>query len=350
MWGLTWPVCSLQLMAEKLQLQEQLQAETELCAEAEELRARLTAKKQELEEICHDLEARVEEEEERCQHLQAEKKKMQQNIQVKAPPSLQRRGRAGRQKRGGGDTARRGAAPFELERTQKSPGPWESSESSSVWAVVPLTGVRLPRALPEEHQSLISLGQSKEPGRSALPSAHAFGGQFARGGTSEPASTRSGRGPLSPYPSFEDGTPQVGGWAGSVWFPHPPHGLPGSAVGTRGAAGGGGERPPEAAAGEGDHRGQAEEAGGRPDHHGRPELQTGQGEARSAETRGLRRVGGWAQARRRAYCLPPSPAVTTSGHGSSSGCPWPPGASVLFERVFLTAEWGPRAGFGISFR
>ncbi|XP_042638647.1 myosin-9 [Orycteropus afer afer] len=70
-----------QLMAEKLQLQEQLQAETELCAEAEELRARLTAKKQELEEICHDLEARVEEEEERCQHLQMEKKKMQQNIQ-----------------------------------------------------------------------------------------------------------------------------------------------------------------------------------------------------------------------------------------------------------------------------
>lgn len=65
-----------------MQLQEQLQAETELCAEAEELRARLTAKKQELEEICHDLEARVEEEEERCQHLQADKKKMQQNIQV----------------------------------------------------------------------------------------------------------------------------------------------------------------------------------------------------------------------------------------------------------------------------
>ncbi|XP_051015857.1 myosin-9 [Acomys russatus] len=70
-----------QLMAEKMQLQEQLQAETELCAEAEELRARLTSKKQELEEICHDLEARVEEEEERCQHLQAEKRKMQQNIQ-----------------------------------------------------------------------------------------------------------------------------------------------------------------------------------------------------------------------------------------------------------------------------
>lgn len=80
-------------MAEKLQLQEQLQAETELCAEAEELRARLTAKKQELEEICHDLEARVEEEEERCQHLQAEKKKMQQNIQV--PPAPAGRGGAG---------------------------------------------------------------------------------------------------------------------------------------------------------------------------------------------------------------------------------------------------------------
>nr|BAN82211.1 hypothetical protein [Ovophis okinavensis] len=70
-----------QLMTEKMQLQDQLQAEIELCAEAEEIRARLTAKKQELEEICHDLEARVEEEEERCQHLQTEKKKMQQNIQ-----------------------------------------------------------------------------------------------------------------------------------------------------------------------------------------------------------------------------------------------------------------------------
>ncbi|XP_060101507.1 myosin-9 [Heteronotia binoei] len=70
-----------QLMTEKMQLQEQLQAEIELCAEAEEIRARLTAKKQELEEICHDLEARVEEEEERCQHLQIEKRKMQQNIQ-----------------------------------------------------------------------------------------------------------------------------------------------------------------------------------------------------------------------------------------------------------------------------
>ncbi|KAA0706298.1 Myosin-9 Myosin heavy chain 9 [Triplophysa tibetana] len=69
-----------QLSAEKLALQEQLQAEMDLCAEADEMRNRLVAKKQELEEILHDLEARVEEEEERANHLQAEKKKMQQNI------------------------------------------------------------------------------------------------------------------------------------------------------------------------------------------------------------------------------------------------------------------------------
>ncbi|XP_018420207.1 PREDICTED: myosin-9 [Nanorana parkeri] len=70
----------IQLQQEKMQLQEQLQAETELCAEAEEIRVRLAARKQELEEILHDLESRVEEEEERCQLLQTEKKKMQQNI------------------------------------------------------------------------------------------------------------------------------------------------------------------------------------------------------------------------------------------------------------------------------
>lgn len=72
----------MQLSAEKMALQEQLQAETELCAEAEEMRARLAAKKQELEEILHDLEARVEEEEERASQLSGEKKKMQQNITV----------------------------------------------------------------------------------------------------------------------------------------------------------------------------------------------------------------------------------------------------------------------------
>ncbi|KAI5087447.1 myosin-9 [Silurus meridionalis] len=69
-----------QLSTEKMALQEQLQAEMDLCAEADEMRNRLMAKKQELEEILHDLEARVEEEEERANQLQAEKKKMQQNI------------------------------------------------------------------------------------------------------------------------------------------------------------------------------------------------------------------------------------------------------------------------------
>ncbi|KAG7266122.1 hypothetical protein CRUP_028124 [Coryphaenoides rupestris] len=55
--------------------------ETELFAEAEEMRARLAAKKQELEEILHDLESRVEEEEERNQGMQNEKKKMQAHLQ-----------------------------------------------------------------------------------------------------------------------------------------------------------------------------------------------------------------------------------------------------------------------------
>ncbi|XP_067437018.1 myosin-9a isoform X1 [Thunnus thynnus] len=69
-----------QLNAEKLALQEQLQAETELCAEAEEMRARLSTRKQELEEILHDLESRLEEEEERVTQMHTERKKMQQNI------------------------------------------------------------------------------------------------------------------------------------------------------------------------------------------------------------------------------------------------------------------------------
>ncbi|XP_051802064.1 myosin-9a [Acanthochromis polyacanthus] len=69
-----------QLNAEKLALQEQLQAETELCAEAEEMRSRLATRKQELEEILHDLESRLEEEEERVTHMQTDRKKMQQNI------------------------------------------------------------------------------------------------------------------------------------------------------------------------------------------------------------------------------------------------------------------------------
>ncbi|XP_030063973.1 myosin-10 isoform X2 [Microcaecilia unicolor] len=72
---------SQQLIEEKNILAEQLQAETELFAEAEEMRVRLAAKKQELEEILHDLESRVEEEEERNQALQSEKKKMQTHVQ-----------------------------------------------------------------------------------------------------------------------------------------------------------------------------------------------------------------------------------------------------------------------------
>lgn len=73
---------ALQLVEEKNILAEQLHAETELFAEAEEMRVRLLSRKQELEEILHDLESRVEEEEERNQSLQNEKKKMQSHIQV----------------------------------------------------------------------------------------------------------------------------------------------------------------------------------------------------------------------------------------------------------------------------
>lgn len=71
----------VQITEEKNVLQEQLQAETELYAEAEEMRIRLQAKKQEMEEILHEMEARIEEEEERGQQLQAEKKKMLQQMQ-----------------------------------------------------------------------------------------------------------------------------------------------------------------------------------------------------------------------------------------------------------------------------
>nr|XP_020451645.1 myosin-11 isoform X2 [Monopterus albus] len=69
------------VLEERNALQEQLQAETELYAEAEEMRVRLAAKKQELEEILHEMEARLDEEEERAQALLVEKKKMQQQMQ-----------------------------------------------------------------------------------------------------------------------------------------------------------------------------------------------------------------------------------------------------------------------------
>merc|ERR1719500_2690958 len=70
-----------QALEEKNILAEQLQAETELCAEAEEMRARLAARKQELEEIIHDMEARIEEEEEKVIKSAEDKKKLQQHIQ-----------------------------------------------------------------------------------------------------------------------------------------------------------------------------------------------------------------------------------------------------------------------------
>ncbi|XP_063058271.1 myosin-11a isoform X2 [Engraulis encrasicolus] len=70
-----------QVLEERNQLQEQLQAETELYAEAEEMRVRLATKKQELEEILHEMENRLEEEEDRSIMLQEEKKKMQMQVQ-----------------------------------------------------------------------------------------------------------------------------------------------------------------------------------------------------------------------------------------------------------------------------
>ncbi|XP_074509599.1 uncharacterized protein myh14 isoform X2 [Sebastes fasciatus] len=70
-----------QLVEEKSVLADQLQAEAELFAEAEEMRARLASRKQELEEVLGELESRLEEEEERGSQLTNEKKRMQQNIQ-----------------------------------------------------------------------------------------------------------------------------------------------------------------------------------------------------------------------------------------------------------------------------
>lgn len=63
-------------------LADQLQTEAELLAEAEEMRARLASRKQELEEVISELETRLEEEEERSVQQNNEKKKLQQIIQV----------------------------------------------------------------------------------------------------------------------------------------------------------------------------------------------------------------------------------------------------------------------------
>merc|ERR1719422_1555669 len=70
-----------QALEEKNILAEQLQAETELCAEAEEMRARLAARKQEMEEIIHDMEARIEEEEEKTLKMSEERKKLRLTMQ-----------------------------------------------------------------------------------------------------------------------------------------------------------------------------------------------------------------------------------------------------------------------------
>ncbi|XP_036603324.1 myosin-14 isoform X1 [Trichosurus vulpecula] len=71
----------VQLEEERARLSEQLRAEAELCAEAEETRGRLAARKQELETVVGMLEARVGEEEERSVQLETDKKRLQQHVQ-----------------------------------------------------------------------------------------------------------------------------------------------------------------------------------------------------------------------------------------------------------------------------
>lgn len=82
------PPPSPQLEEERARLAEQLRSEAELCAEAEETRGRLAARKQELELVVSELEARVGEEEECSRQLQTEKKRLQQHIQVCPPHPL----------------------------------------------------------------------------------------------------------------------------------------------------------------------------------------------------------------------------------------------------------------------
>ena len=70
-----------QILDEKNILAEQLQAETELCQEAEEARNRLLAKKEELEDIITEFEAKLSEEEDKVIKYLDEKKKLQIGIQ-----------------------------------------------------------------------------------------------------------------------------------------------------------------------------------------------------------------------------------------------------------------------------
>ncbi len=70
-----------QILEEKNTLAEQLQAETELCQEAEEARNRLIAKKDELEDIISEFEMKLNEEEDKVMKFLDEKKKLQAGIQ-----------------------------------------------------------------------------------------------------------------------------------------------------------------------------------------------------------------------------------------------------------------------------
>ena len=70
-----------QILEDKNVLAEQLQAETELCQEAEEARNRLLAKKEELEDIITEFEAKLTEEEDKVIRFLDEKKKLQAGIQ-----------------------------------------------------------------------------------------------------------------------------------------------------------------------------------------------------------------------------------------------------------------------------
>ena len=75
------PPKSVQAVEEKAILSEQLEAERELCQEAEEMRQRLQTKKNELEELLNELEARIDDEEEKTISMAEERKKLQKDIQ-----------------------------------------------------------------------------------------------------------------------------------------------------------------------------------------------------------------------------------------------------------------------------
>jgi len=69
------------LLEEKNSIAEQLQAEIELCQEAEEGRNRLNQRKNELEDLIQDYEMKMQDEEDKTMKLSEEKKKLQLGIQ-----------------------------------------------------------------------------------------------------------------------------------------------------------------------------------------------------------------------------------------------------------------------------